>query len=171
MMVNRKFDHWWEWAGEFTKDAMKGWGLGALSFMAVLAAIIYLGVMHGGNYIDSSAEKMRAEAKTANVVADAIKKLTVIAEKQEERTGALETEVVQNGKAIKQMLAEGSLPAQQVREMMESATKLMMPVPAMREESNRIMGELLNVQKEVLQTLQASPKNEQPPPNPNNGGA
>ena len=170
-MVNRKYDHWWEWAGEFTKDAMKGWGLGALSFMAVLAAIIYLAVMHGGNYLDASAEKMRAEAKTANVVADAITKLTKIAESQEERTNDLENEVAANGEAIKKMLSEGSVPAQQVRDMMESASKLMGPVPALREQNNKIMEELLGVQKEVLQTLQDQSKNAQAPPITSDGGA
>ena len=170
MMVNRKYDHWWEWAGEFTKDAMKGWGLGALSFMAVLAAVIYLGIMHGGNYLDAGAEKMRAEAKTANVVADAMTKLTKVAEIQEERTAALQVEVISNGHAIKEMLSQGSLPAQQVREMMEAATKLMIPVPALREQSNKIMSELLDVQKEVLQTLRDSPKNEQAPPSTSDGG-
>jgi hypothetical protein len=171
MMVNKKYDHWWEWAGEFTKDAMKGWGLGALSFMAVLAAVIYLGIMHGGNYLDAGAEKMRAEAKTANVVADAMTKLTKVAEVQEERTATLQAEVAINGMAIKEMIAEGSLPAQQVREMMEAATKLMLPVPALRQREYELMTELLDVQKEVLQTLQDQSKNAQAPPITNDGGA
>jgi hypothetical protein len=39
-------------------------------------------------------------------------------------------------------------------------------VPAQRIEANRIMGELLNVQKRVLETLQESSKNEPTPPQP-----
>jgi hypothetical protein len=178
MMVNRKFDHWWEWAGEFTKDAMKGWGLGALSFMAVLAAIIYLAVMHGGNYLDASAEKMRAEAKSSLVVADAVTKLTAVAKAQEERTDKLECSVEENGVAIKRMLAEGSVPAQQVKDMMEGATKLMSPVPGLREQANRLLEAqgirldgLIEVNKEILQALKDQSKNALTPPLMKDGGA
>jgi hypothetical protein len=91
---------------------------------------------------------------------------------------ALKEMVEQNGVRLEADAAatillaeEGTVPARAVQQMMMEATQLMRPVPAMRAEENRIMAELLGVQKDVLQTLKDSAKNEQTPPSRTNGGA
>jgi hypothetical protein len=91
---------------------------------------------------------------------------------------ALKEMVEQNGVRIEAdaaatilMAEEGTVPARAVQKLMIEATQLMRPVPAMRAEENRIMAELLGVQKDVLKTLQDSAKNVPTPPSRTNGGA
>jgi hypothetical protein len=113
----------------------------------------------------------RVNADTNKQVADAVQKLTTLIQQSNQEQDQIKADIKLNGEAITKLMRDGTVPAQLAVDMMTKATELMLPVPKMREESNRIMGELLGVQKEVLQTLQDQSKNVQAPPTANDGGA
>jgi hypothetical protein len=60
MMVNRKYDNWYEYLGEYVKDAMKSWGLAVVLVGFGLAFIWW----HGGAWVIAKAEAERTQAKT-----------------------------------------------------------------------------------------------------------
>jgi hypothetical protein len=69
--------------------------------------------------------------------------------------------------ATRLLEAKSEMAAVSKRRDQESADR----IEAIKSQTG-VLGELLSVQKEVLETLKdSSSKNEQPPPNPNNGGA
>ena len=83
-MVPRRYDHWYEFAADFLKDAMKGWGLAAVLVLGcgvVFGSVIY---HHGGDYMRASCAKMTAEAEAAKAVAAAVERLADFAEAQGE---------------------------------------------------------------------------------------
>lgn len=138
--------------------SLKG-GMAALIIVWILVIISWATFQFGRPITDSIVAKLSAESSAATAVGNAVTRLTSIAEEQQRRTDALESQVEANGQAIKQMLAEGSMPAREIKAMMEQAVKIMEPVPALRERDARATEELLGIQKQVLETLKAQSKN------------
>ena len=83
-MVPRRYDHWYEYAGDFLKEAMKGWGLAAVILLGAGGVVAKLVYSHGGDYIKASCAKMTAEAGAADAVAAAVERLAAFAEAQGE---------------------------------------------------------------------------------------
>lgn len=59
-MVIRKYDHWYEYLGDYIKDAMKSWGLAVVIVGFGLAFTWW----HGGAWVVAKAEAERTQAKT-----------------------------------------------------------------------------------------------------------
>jgi hypothetical protein len=59
-MVNRKYDHWYEWLGDYVRDAMKSWGIGVVLVGFGLAFCWW----HGGAWVVAKAEAERTQALT-----------------------------------------------------------------------------------------------------------
>jgi hypothetical protein len=188
-MMGRKYDHWWEWGGDFIKDAMKGWGLGALFFLTLLGVGSYLGAIKGREWIDNrmkvdldtaEAARMNAEtnctnAETSKQVAEAVTRLTGLQDKMATQHDLMIA-------AIRELKEYGTVPAQEVREMMQEARDSMAQVPALREEANRISKEHLETTRQVLKVLEGTerdrqddrstkPKNPPASPSPESGDA
>ena len=150
--------------------SLKG-GMATLIIVWVLTLASWATFQFGRPITDSIVSKLSAESAAATAVSNAVTRLTSIAEEQQRRTDELETEVAANGQVIRQMLDEGSVPVRAVKDMMQAAVKLMEPVPAMRERDAKATEELLDIQRQVLETLKAQSKNDQTPPTTMPNGA
>lgn len=60
MAPQKRYDHWYEYVGEYVKDAMKSWGLAVVIVGFGLAFIWW----HGGAWVIAKAEAERTQAKT-----------------------------------------------------------------------------------------------------------
>lgn len=74
-MPPRKYDHWYEWLGDFVKDAMKSWGIAAVIVGYGMAFTWY----HAGAWVVAKAEAERTQAKTT---ADLSATMLVLSESQ-----------------------------------------------------------------------------------------
>ena len=180
-MVNKKYDHWYEYVGEYIKDAMKSWGLAAV----IVGVGLSFAWQYGGSWVETKmrvdsdmAAAYKINAETNKSVADAVTRLTAIADQSVEfqkivsqQHQELQDYVMANGEAVHAVMKDGTIPAREVRDMMEAATKLMSPLPALREREAKATEALLEIQHEVLQTLKDQSKNALTPPTPNDGGA
>ena len=75
MMVNRKYDHWYEYLGDYVRDAMKSWGLAVVIVLFALAFIW----SKGGVWLDAKAEAEKTQAKTT---ADLSKTMLLLSQAQ-----------------------------------------------------------------------------------------
>lgn len=174
-MVTRKYDHWWEYAGDYSKDAMKGWGLGALFFLALLGTFVYLSVTKGKEWIDSriktdqdnasaavkNATANETNASTSKQVAEAVTRLTSLQDKMSAQHDTMLIAIRQTAEQIaedrtklEELREAGTIPAREIRNMMEQAAKTMAPVPQLREEANRISREHLETTKKLLEAIE-----------------
>lgn len=78
-MPPKTYLHWYEWAGDFLKDAMKGWGLATILILIPVASVAHLSYNYGGRYLEASILKMEKEAAAATAVAVAVTDLTALA--------------------------------------------------------------------------------------------
>ena len=134
----------------------------------------WLAVKHGGPYIEAATAKLLAEAAAATTVADAVVELKKLASKQDERDELLKNLVTANQKLIEL----GNNQSATNTKILEGATELMRPVPALREselkvsvESSAILKQLRDINIELLQAIKDAAKNADPSLQPNNGGA
>jgi hypothetical protein len=79
-MVPKRYEHWYEFAADFLKEAMKGWGLAAVILLGAFALACTLTYQHAGAYMKAATAKMVSEAETQRTVAAAVVRLTEIAE-------------------------------------------------------------------------------------------
>lgn len=78
-MPPKTYTHWYEWAGDFTKEAMKGWGLATILILLPTFGIAVLTYRHGERYFEASIAKMEKEAAAATAVALAVSDLAELA--------------------------------------------------------------------------------------------
>jgi len=74
-MVNKRYDHWYEYLGDYVRDAMKSWGLAVVIVLFALAFIW----TKGGVWLDAKAEAEKTQAKTT---ADLSKTMLVLSQAQ-----------------------------------------------------------------------------------------
>jgi len=158
--------------------------------VGVIVTIVCFGWVNGKQEMESrqrvnedmaSAYKTNAETNSTNAdtnkkVAESVQKLVDIADQNVSfqkmviaQHETLQQYVMEDAEITRQILTDGTLPAREVREMMDAATKLMEPMPALRERDAKATESLLEIQREVLQTLKEQAKNALTPPN--DGGA
>jgi hypothetical protein len=76
MMSPRKtYEHWYEWLGDYVRDAMKSWGIGVVLVGFGLAFCWW----HGGAWVVAKAEAERTQAKTT---ADLSKTMLLLSQAQ-----------------------------------------------------------------------------------------
>lgn len=175
------------WYARLILQIMSREGIMTTLVVGVIVTIVVFGWLNGKKEMESrqkvnedmaSAYKTNAETNKTNAdtnksVANSVQRLAVIADQNVEfqRTviaqhETLQQYVMEDRDIARGMMEQGTVPAREILDMLETNVKLMESVPAQRIEANRIMGELLNVQKRVLETLQESSKNEPTPPQP-----
>jgi translation elongation factor EF-Ts len=178
------------WYARLILQIMSREGIMTTLVVGVIVTIVVFGWLNGKKEMESrqkvnedmasayktNAETNKTNAETNKSVSDSVKKLAAIADQNIEfqRTVIAQHETLQkyvmdDSECTRQIMEDGTLPAREVRDMMEAATRLMTPIPAIRDAQGKVMLELLDVQKQVLQTLKEQSKNVQPPPS--NGGA
>lgn len=69
---------WYVWAGEFLKEAMKGWGLASILVLLPSFALSCLLYTHGGRYLEANITRIQREAEAAVLVAIAVHELTEV---------------------------------------------------------------------------------------------
>ena len=139
MMAPKKWDHWYEWLGDFTRDAMKGWGISTVIILSVLAVFVYLGVQKGGPYIDAQTAKMLAEAQAARTVSEAVTKLTALTERNQEA------------------MERVRLEHQEFASAFTEAKQMMQGAPARGEKTNALLQDLIDEIRETRKNGQAAP--------------
>ena len=80
-MVNRKYDHWWEYLGDYVRDAMKSWGLAVVIVLFALAFVW----TKGGAWVDAKAEAEKTQSKTTADLSKTMLLLTQAQDRSERR--------------------------------------------------------------------------------------
>ena len=69
---------WYEWAGEYLKEAMKGWGLATILILMPSVLLVHAAYAYGHRYVEASILRMQKEAEASVAVAVAVTELTHI---------------------------------------------------------------------------------------------
>jgi len=116
-MVNRKYDHWYEYLGDYVRDAMKSWGL---AVVIVLFALAFTW-SKGGVWLDAKAEAEKTQAKTT---ADLSKTMLLLSQAQAKADKRIDDQDADNKEFRMQVTREHTEAADVLKQLLAVLTDL-----------------------------------------------
>lgn len=126
MAPRRSYDHWYEWLGDFVKEAMKSWGLAAVIVGFGMAFVWW----HGGAWVVAKAEAERTWVKTTS---DLSQTMLLLSQAQARTDKRLDDADARDNKFCAQVSREHAEAADTLKQLLGILTELVQTLKNERE--------------------------------------